>query len=175
MVERKRNKMKNPAETLNEFYEKLSAEEKSLYQDLANKAIELGYVPSRDKTKSLSISFRNNKTKFTIMKFAEIRKDEYGWRFKFSVSKSYSNIFDESLKSQMEESNFEFAKCFGCRICVNPKKLSYNIEYDDGRKYWICGLVFFIEIKILTKEIVEEAEKMMHIQHEACYNTFYGG
>jgi hypothetical protein len=160
--------LKNPTEILNEFYEKLSAEDKVLYEDLANKAIELGYVPSRDKTKSLSFFFRNNKSKFTIMKFAEIRKDEYGWRFKFSANKSYSKIFDESLKSQMKESDFKFAKCFGCRTCVNPKKLNYNIEYDNGKKYWICGLVFFIEIKTLTKEMVEEAGRMMRVQHEAC-------
>jgi hypothetical protein len=162
-----KHEMKSASEILNEFYEKLSAEDKTLYEDLANKAIALGYVPSRDKTKSLSFSFRNNKSKFTIMKFAEIRKNEYGWKFKFSANKNYSNIFDESLKSQMEESNFEFAKCFGCRKCVNPKKLNYNIEYDNGKHYWICGLVFFIEIKTLTKEVVEEAGRMIRIQHEA--------
>jgi hypothetical protein len=167
---RGKHKMKNASEILNEFYKKLSAENKILYEDLANKAIELGYVPSRDKTKSLSFSFRNNKTKFTIMKFAEIRKDEYGWKFKFSANKSYSNIFDESLKFQMEKNNFEFAKCFGCKKCVNPKKLNYKIEYDNGKNYWICGLVFFIEIKTLTKEMLEEAGKMMQVQQEACSN-----
>jgi hypothetical protein len=172
---RGKHEMKNHTEILSEFYEILSAEDKILYKALANKAIELGYVLSRDKTKSLSFSFRNNKTKFTIMKFAEIRKDEYGWKFKFSANKSYSKIFDESIKSQMEECDFKFAKCFGCRKYVNPKKLNYNIEYNDGRKYWICGLVFFIEIKTLTKEIVEEAGKMMRVQHEACYNIHIGG
>ena len=56
--------------TLKEYLDIVSLEDKSLYEELANMAINLGYVPTRDKTKGISISFRNNKTKFTIMKFA---------------------------------------------------------------------------------------------------------
>jgi len=53
---------------LKEYLDIVSLEDKSLYEELANMAIILGYVPTRDKTKGISISFRNNKTKFTIMK-----------------------------------------------------------------------------------------------------------
>jgi Zn-finger protein len=68
----------------------------------------------------------------------------------------------------MEKNNFEFAKCFGCRKCVNEAKLNYTIKYDDGKKYWVCGLVFFITIKNISKEIVEEAIEMMEVQHNVC-------
>ena len=122
---------------LKEYLDIVSPEDKSLYEELANKAIILGYVPTRDKIKGISISFRNNKTKFTIMKFAEEGKNGYFWRFKFAACKSYSKIFDESIK-----------------------------KYDDGRKYTVCGTVAFVQINKISKEIVEEAGNMMKIQHE---------
>ena len=46
-------------EILKEFYEKIPFENRSHYEELASKAIALGYYPIRDKTKCLSISFRN--------------------------------------------------------------------------------------------------------------------
>jgi len=122
---------------LKEYLDIVSSEDKSLYEELANKAIILGYVPARDKIKGISISFRNNKTKFTIMKFAEEGENGYFWRFKFAACKSYSKIFDESIK-----------------------------KYDDGRKYTVCGTVAFVQINKISKEIVEEAGNMMKIQHE---------
>jgi hypothetical protein len=160
-------------DTLKEFYEKLPLENKILYEELANKAITLGYNPIRDKTKSLSISFRNNKTKYTIMKFAEARKDEYSWQFKFAANKNYSNVFVDCVKKHNDEIRKKYSikyniknniTCFGCRKCGNVKKLFYSITYDDGRKYAVCGS--FIHIELISKEIVEEAGKMMKIQHE---------
>jgi len=79
----------------------VSQENKSRYEELANMAIILGYVPTRDKTKGISISFRNNKTKFTIMKFAEEGKNGYFWRFKFAGCKGYSKYLMKALKNMM--------------------------------------------------------------------------
>jgi hypothetical protein len=169
------NNMEKYNAVLKEYYDKIPFENRILYDELAKRAIDIGYVPIGDKTKSISISFRNNKTKYKIMKFAEERKDEYIWKFKFSANKNYSNIFEESIKyynkelrdKYSEKYNFkENITCFGCRKCINSKKLFYKIEYDAGKKYAVRGSVSFVHINQISKEIVEEAGKMMKIEHE---------
>jgi hypothetical protein len=159
---------------LKEYLDIVSTEDKSLYEELANMAIILGYVPTRDKTKGISISFRNNKTKFTIMKFAEEGKNGYFWRFKFAACKNYSKIFDESIKKYdenlrnlySEKYNLKNVTCMRCAKCCNEKKLFYIIKYEDGREYTVCGTVAFVQINYISKDIVEEAGNMMKIQHE---------
>jgi hypothetical protein len=159
---------------LKEYLDIVSPENKSLYEELANKAIILGYVPTRDKTKSISISFHNNKTKFTIIKFTEEEKNKYFWRFKFAACKNYSKIFDESIKKYdeylrnlySEKYNLKNVTCMGCAKCCNKNKLFYIIKYEDGREHTVCGTVAFVQINNISKEIVEEAGNMMKIQHE---------
>jgi len=106
------------------------------------------------------------------MKFSEDTKD--GFKFKFSANKNYSKIFDESIKRYdqylrglySEKYNLKNVTCFGCKKCSNVKKLFYTIRYDDGRKYTVCGTVAFVYINQISKEIVDEAGKMIQIQHE---------
>jgi hypothetical protein len=168
-----KNMEKNSA-ILKEFYDRISSENKIFYEKLANHAISLGYNPTRDKTKLISVSFRNNRNKYTIMKFAEERKDEFVWKFKFAANKNYTKIFDESIKQYdemlrrlySERCNLKNVTCLGCGKCNNQKKLFYTIEYDDGRRYTVCGGVAFVLINQISKEIVDEAGKMMQIQHE---------
>jgi len=159
---------------LKEYLDIVSPENKNLFEELANTAIIAGYNPTRDKTKIISISFRNNKAKFTIMKFAEEGKNGYFWRFKFAACKSYSKIFDESVKKYdeylrnlySEKYNLKNVTCMGCAKCCNEKKLFYTIKYEDGREYTVCGTVAFVQINNISKEIVEEAGNMMKMQHE---------
>jgi len=157
---------------LKEYLDIVPPENKKLFEELANTAIIAGYTPTRNKTKIISISFRNNKTKFTIMKFSEDTKD--GFKFKFAANKNYSKIFDESIKQYdqylrglySEKYNLKNVTCFGCKKCSNEKKLFYTINYDDGRKYTVCGTVAFVQINQISKEIVDEAGKMIQIQHK---------
>jgi hypothetical protein len=157
---------------LKEYLDIVPPENKSLYEELANMAIIAGYTPKRDKTGMISISFRNNKTKFTIMKFSEDTKD--GFKFKFAANKNYSKIFDESIKRYdrylrglySEKYKLKNVTCFGCKKCSNEKKLFYTIKYDDGGKYTVCGTVAFVYINQISKEIVNEAGKMIQIQHK---------
>ena len=157
---------------LKEFFDIIPIENKNLYEELANMAIILGYVPVRDKTKSISISFRNSKAKFTIMKFADEMKN--GFRLKFAANKHYSKIFDESIKKYdewlrklyTEKYNLKNITCMGCVNCVNKKKLFYDIKYDDGREYKVCGGITFVDINKISEKIVNEAGKIMEIQHK---------
>jgi len=157
---------------LKEYLDIVSPEKKNLYEELANMVIIAGYTPTRDKTGIISISFRNNKAKFTVMKFSEDTKD--GFKLKFAANKNYSKIFDECIKRYdqylrglySEKCNLKNVTCLGCKKCSNGKKLFYTIKYDDGRKYTVCGTVAFVYINQISKEIVDEAGKMIQIQHK---------
>lgn len=48
--------MKKWEETILEFYEKISKEEKLIYQPIIDKLVELDYVPMRKRTKGFILS-----------------------------------------------------------------------------------------------------------------------
>jgi hypothetical protein len=164
-------------DVLNEFYNIVSAEEKILYEELAEMAIKLGYIPKKDKQKNLSIAFSKNKVKKTILKF--YGGDENGkgksakgtcFKIKFYANKEYSKIFDESIKKVIEQFDYKYVGCYGCGKC-KKEKLGYNIKYDDGRKYFRCGFEL-IPIEIISNDIVKEVKEMMEIQDKAFLAEF---
>ena len=159
---------------LKEYYDKIPSRDKIFYEELANNAISLGYYPTRDKTKSISISFRNNKVKYTIMKYTEETKNEFIWKFKFAANKKYSKIFEDMIKKHNELLIHKYSELYGfknnftccnCKNCGNKKKLFYSYNHDDGKKYIVCSSVFFIHIDKISKEIVVEANELMKMQH----------
>ena len=159
-------------ELLNEFYNKVSKEDLELYKELAKMAIRLGYNPKKTSKTSFSLNFSNSKTKKTILRFiVDINKHRtlIFWKLKFYANKNYSQYFDKCLKDTIEKFDFKYVGCYGCGGKFGnckEEKLGYNIEYDDGRKYFRCGFEL-IDINIISKDLVEEAIKMMEIQHKA--------
>jgi hypothetical protein len=151
---------------LNEFYKKTSSEETYLYKTLVEKAIKLRYTPKREKkSNGFMISLNNKKMKNAIIMLYS-GKDGVFWKFKF-----YSKKYDEILKQTFEK----FKYLYNNGICIDKRcgrckreRRGYNIEYDDGRKYFLCGF-YLIPIRIITKDLVEEAVKMMETQHKAFY------
>ncbi|GHT98854.1 hypothetical protein FACS1894142_5710 [Spirochaetia bacterium] len=159
---------------LNEFYNKISSEEINLYKELAETAIKLGYMPKKDKQKNLSIAFSKNKVKKTILKFYGGDDNGKGksakgtcFKLKFYANKGYSEVFDKSIKKEIEIFNYKYVGCYGCGRCKKDK-LGYNIEYEDGRKYFRCGFEL-IPIETISKDIVNETTKMMEIQDKAFF------
>ena len=159
-------------DVLNEFFGKISSKELSLYKKLAEAAINLGYKPKKDKQKNISIAFSKNKVKKTILKF--YCGDDNGkgksakgacFKLKFYANKDYSQIFDKSIKKEIETFDFKYVGCYGCGKCKN-EKLGYNIKYEDGKKYFRYGFEL-IPIETISKDIVDETIKMMEIQDKA--------
>jgi hypothetical protein len=159
-------------ELLNEFYLKVPKDDVEHYKELAKTAIKLGYNPKKTSKTSFSINFSNSKTKKTILRFiVDINKHRIliYWKLKFYANKNYSQYFVKCLKETIEEFNFKYVGCYGCGGKYGnckKEKLGYNIEYEDGREYFRCGFEL-IDIKIISKELVEEAIKMIEIQHYA--------
>jgi hypothetical protein len=154
---------------LNEFYEKTSSEEIGLYKKLVETALKLGYTPKREnKSNGFMISLNNRKLKNAIIMLYN-EKDKKFWKLKFYANKNYSKIFDEILKQTFEK----FKYLYNNGVCIDKRcgrckgeKRGYNIEYDDGKKYFLCGF-YLIPIRIISKDLLEETVKMMKIQYEA--------
>ena len=157
---------------LNEFYSKIQSKELNYYKKLAETAINLGYKPKKDKQKNLSITFSKNKVKRTILKFYGGDDNGKGksakgtcFKLKFYANKEYSEVFNKSIKKEIEIFNFKYVGCYGCGRCKD-KKLGYNIKYDDGRIYFRCGFEL-IPIETISDDIVNETIKLMEIQDKA--------
>jgi hypothetical protein len=163
-----KNNVEKSIGILKEFYDKVPSEDLNLYEELANKAISLGYMPKMENKKyGFSISMTNRKLKNTIVMFYFGKKGVY-WKLKFHSNKNHTNIFDNILKNAFEKFKYLYnngtcidTKCGRCK----GEKHGYNIEYNDGKKYFLCGF-YLIPIYTISREIVDEAVKMMEIQHK---------
>lgn len=144
-----------------EFLENVPENNKTSYQEMAEKAIMLGYKPKRDKTKSLCVSFISSKYKTTLLRFV-IEKGP-SFRLKFYATKDYSEIFDKSIKWIIEKFNYKYVGCYGCGRCKKNTPEGYSVVYDDGRKYFRCGFEL-IEIRDLNNNIKDEVLKLMENQ-----------
>jgi hypothetical protein len=150
-------------------FQRCPSEETELYKTLIKKAIELGYTPKKEnKSNGVMISLNNRKMKNTIIMLYS-GKDGVFWKFKFYANKNYTKTIDEILKQTFEKFKYLYndGSCIDgrCGRCKGEKR-GYNIEYDDGRKYFLCGF-YLIPIRIISKDLVKEAVKMMETQHKA--------
>jgi hypothetical protein len=145
-----------------------------LYLELANFAISLGYTPVRNKTQDLSIDFRKNKTRKTIMKIEEKEQKHDGYhygernvpglRLKFFASKEYSDIFRKGIQRVIEGFDGKYTGCYGCGRCTgNPQ--GYTYIYPDGRRVFRCGSEL-ISVFDFTPEHIQEMKKLLKEQDE---------
>lgn len=120
---------------------------KTMFLELAEYAISLGYKPVRNKTKDISIDFRKNKIKKTIMKM-EAKEQKHdgnkcgernipGLRLRFFAAKDYSDIFKYGIQHVIEEFEGKYTGCYGCGKCNGTE--GYTFFYPDGRQVYRCG------------------------------------
>ena len=148
------------ADIIDKFLDRIETNDRTYYKEIAEKAIELGYKPKRDKVKHLGISFRSSKHNVTILRYIYDKRPEY--RLKFFAAKVYSKIFDESIKWIIEKFNYRYVGCYGCGKCIKELE-GYTVEYEDGRKYFRCGSEL-IEIKDMNERIKDEVIELMERQ-----------
>lgn len=144
---------------------------KSLFLELAEYAISLGYNPVRNKTQDVTIDFRNNKTKSTIMKVEvkEQKHDGYqygerkipGLRLRFFASNEYSDIFKFGIKRVIENFDGKYTGCYGCGRCDGTQ--GYTYVYPDNRTVFRCGSEL-ISIFDFSHNNVPEIKQLMKTQ-----------
>ncbi len=161
---------------LDEILLKIETKYKTMFLDLAEYAIDLGYTPVRNKTSDVTIDFRKNKIKKTIMKMEarEQKHDGYtygernipGLRLRFFAAIEYSDIFKHGIQHVIEEFGGKYTGCYGCGRCDGAQ--GYTFIYPDGRQVFRCGseLISIFDFKECD---IPEIKKL--IKEQADYYT----
>ncbi|MBK1810696.1 hypothetical protein JHL18_08605 [Clostridium sp. YIM B02505] len=158
---------------LNELLSNIDLKYNTMFLELAEYAISLGYTPVRSKTIDVNIDFRKNKFKKTILKLeAKEQKhaglkygerDKPGLRMRFFAAKEYSDIFNNGIKNVIEEYDGRYTGCYGCGRCDGSE--GYTFIYPDGRKVYRCGSEL-ISVFDFTEKDVPEIKKLLKIQDD---------
>ena len=152
---------------MEEFYSKIENEQKNMFKEIEEYLFELGYKPSRAKTKDLNIVFKNSKTKEHIVKFS-IEKEKPVLKLKFYSSSIYSNVFSEAIKNTIEEYQYKYTGCYKCGKCKESLE-GYIYEYPDGRKYFRCAKEL-ISLPTVRMENLDEIKQMIRVHHSYLMN-----
>jgi hypothetical protein len=158
---------------LNDLLLSMNDKYKSMFLELAEYATNLGYNPVRNKTQDVTIDFRKNKIKKTIMKM-EVHEQKHngykygernvpGLRLRFFASKEYSDIFKNGIKHVIEEYDGKYTGCYGCGRCDRTE--GYIYIYPDGRQVYRCGSEL-ISIFDFTEQDIPEIKKLMKSQSD---------
>lgn len=157
---------------LNEFLDAIPLKHRIMFNELAEYADNLGYIPKRTKTKNFSIDFSKSKVKKTIMKFEDhdngIPSRVPGLRLKFYANKTYSDIFEEGIKRVIEAFEGRYTGCYGCGRCKGDLE-GYTYRYPDGRSVFRCGSEL-IAIQNWHDGYLEEIKQLLKAQDKFWIN-----
>jgi hypothetical protein len=164
---------------LKELFSQIDQAYSSMFNELAEYVIDLGYNPVRNKTKDVTIDFRRSKIKKSIMKMevSEQKHDGYsygernipGLRLRFFAVKEYSEIFLHGIQHVIEEFDGKYTGCYGCGRCDGSE--GYTFIYSDGKQVFRCGSEF-ISIFDFTDSDIPEIKKMLKAQADY-YGSFH--
>lgn len=124
------------------FIAELPVSHRSMFQELAEFTLALGYIPHRTKTSQYALDFTKSSLKKTILKLEthlnSNQKNLPGIRLKFYANQDYSDIFRQGIQKVIEEFDGRYTGCYGCRKC-KAKPEGYIYTYPDGKKVFLCG------------------------------------
>jgi hypothetical protein len=152
---------------INIYYLLLKEEQKKLFQIVADHALSINYKPKKLKTKTTTFSFINPMLKKTIVKFT-VRKKEPVLAMRFCASQNYSEFFHEQIRRTIEEFDYRYTGCYGCKKCKRELE-GYTYTYKDGRKYFVCGNAL-IELSEPSMANIDEIRNLLNAQNEFYLN-----
>lgn len=134
------------------------------YQEIAEYAISLGYIPVLKGSRKDYADFVNSKLKRTILKI-NTNPNSRWLAVKFYAIPTYSGVFKDAIDERLAYwSKLGYkAKCFGCGKCDGTH--GYKITLPDGKQGFLCG---FGVIPLLTfsAENMSEVKEALKIQDE---------
>jgi hypothetical protein len=156
---------------LDELLSGINEKYHAMFLELAEYAISFGYNPVRNKTADVTIDFRKNKYKKTIMKLEvhEQKHDGYeykeraipGIRLRFFAAGEYSDIFRKGIQRVIENFDGRYTGCYGCGRCDGTE--GYIYTYPDGREVFRCGGEL-ISVFDFSEKDIPEMKDLMHTQ-----------
>ncbi|BCJ99529.1 hypothetical protein [Anaerocolumna chitinilytica] len=158
---------------MNELLCQLEEPYRDMFLELAEYAVVLGYCPVRNKTQDITIDFRNNKVKKTILKMEQYEQKHDGCKYKettipglrlrFFAAKEYSDIFSQGIKRVIEDFGGKYTGCYGCGRCDGTQ--GYIYTYEDGRSVFRCGSEL-VSVFHYKKDNLSEIKELMKTQAE---------
>ena len=149
----------------------MSVDEKEIYRQIAEFAVELGYTPKPIKTAqgiSNKLSFKKAKISRTLLKINPGHQNQK-LALVFYATPTYSDVFQEGIKRVIEEFDGRYTGCYSkCkRKCDKPQ--GYTYVYPDGKTVFRCGGEY-IELSLIKAEHVNEIKSMMKAQDDFWLN-----
>jgi len=136
------------------------------FQDIAEYAISLGYMPTVKGVRKDYLDFSNSKLKRTILKIqAPTPKFPPYLAMKFYASPVYSSYFQKALGDRLSTwSRLKYdARCFGCGKCDGTE--GYMVTLPDGEKGFLCGFGL-LPLPPLGNENIADVKGAMKLQDE---------
>lgn len=153
-------------QVLETFLVNLPESSREMFREIAEFAIDLGYLPKKTKSKDYVIDFIKNKVKRTVLKLEVhdngIKTNGPGIRMKFYATAEYSDIFRNGVKRVIEEFGGKYTGCYGCGKCKYELE-GYTYVYDDGKKVFRCGNEL-IAITGIGEQHIPEIKELLKTQ-----------
>lgn len=136
-------------------------------RSIADRLLELGYLPRREKVKGHVLSFRSPQTGQTIAKIG-VRDDAYGSAFyalKFYARRMPPPKFVGAIMAAVGASNGQY-RCVNCGVCgAEEGDRGYRLDLGDGEEFVRCG-AYVVKIPDLQPEDANDFGALLREQHQ---------
>ena len=146
--------------------------EKDMYREIAEHAVELGYLPSKAKNLSDPVAF-SKKANNCFRKLCQIsppnpakQQENTVFSLSFYTVTEYSEIFHEAVKKACESRKTKVG-VNGCGNCIKRygQCTGYTYIYPCGKKIMCCHDKL-ITLPTINAEYLDEIKNMMKTHHE---------
>jgi len=155
----------NQRNKIEDFVTALPTNEREIYQDIAEYAVELGYTPSIERNAHgiiIALVFSKNKISKRLIKIHPpgVYSDETEFKMQFYAATEYSEFFHKKLRRDVNDGR---AACESeCGKCAGK----YVFVYPDGIKGFRCAIHSLVKLSPLGAEHINEIKKMMKTQDD---------
>jgi len=143
---------------IDSFLAGCSDEDHKLYIQIIDFCVQLGYRPKKTKSQTFGLDFQHPTLKETIAKFYP-----HDFRLKFYANQIYSEKFNNSILTVIEEFAGKYTGCYGCGRCQEILA-GYTYRYSNGRTVFRCGRELNT-ISGIDIDDLPEVTKLIEIQH----------
>ena len=155
----------NQRKKIDDFVTTLPENERAIYLDIAEYAVELGYAPSNEKNAHgifIALVFSKSKIGKRLIKIHPpgIYSNETEFKMQFYAATGYSDFIHEKLRQDADAVRAtcerQCEKCAGKYVCV----------YPDGRKGFRCAIHSLVKLSPLGTRNTNEIKELMKTQDE---------
>jgi len=136
------------------------------FEEIAECAISLGYMPAIKGVRKDYLDFSNSKWKRTILKIqAPTPKFPPYLAIKFYAVPAYSAYFQKAIDDRLstwQRLHYE-ARCFGCGKCDGTEGCTVTLA--EGKKGFLCGFGL-LPLPPLDNENIAEVKEALKLQDE---------